>query len=54
MKSVDGYRCDTVVFVDDLFQILHFFFVQLLGLNYLLGDVLFVLEAINLMVGNVL
>jgi hypothetical protein len=41
-------------FVDDLFQIVHFFFVQLLGLNYVLGDVLFILEAINLVVGNVL
>jgi hypothetical protein len=34
-----------VVFVDDLFQIVHFFFVQLLELNYVLGDVLFILEA---------
>jgi hypothetical protein len=43
-----------VVFVDDLSQIVHFFFVQLLGLNYVLADVLFILEAINLVVGNVL
>jgi hypothetical protein len=41
-------------FVDDLFQIVHLFFVQLLGLNYVLGDVLFIFEAINLVVGNVL
>jgi hypothetical protein len=43
-----------VVFGDDLSQIVHFLFVQLLGLNYFLGDVLFILEAINLVVGNVL
>jgi hypothetical protein len=42
-----------VVFVADLSQIVHFFFVQL-ALNYVLGDVLFILEAINLVVGNVL
>jgi hypothetical protein len=41
-------------FVDDLFQIVHFFFVQLLGLNYVLRDVLVILEAINLVVGNIL
>jgi hypothetical protein len=45
---------DMVVFGDDLCQIVHFFFVQLLGLNYVLGDVLFSLEAINLVVGKVL
>jgi hypothetical protein len=40
------------MFVDDLSQIVHFLFVQLLGLSYVLGDVVFILEAINLVVGN--
>jgi hypothetical protein len=41
------------IFIDDLTEIVHFFFVQLWGLNYVLGDVQFILEAINLVVGNV-